>query len=76
MPTLPIWPPIFMFVSNRPSPPPTTIVASIHNRYVIVQSGLRRTVSEHEFRAALPLCSRIDVERFPHDPYVTNLCYL
>jgi hypothetical protein len=51
-------------------------VAGAHNRYLIVEGGVRRIVSEREFLAAIPLGSRVDVERLPDDPFVTNLCYL
>jgi hypothetical protein len=51
-------------------------VAGAHNRYLIVEGGVRRLVSERDFLAAIPLGSRVEVERLPDDPFVTNLCYL
>lgn len=71
MPSLPIWPPIFLATSASKSAPE----APGRQRWVIVEGSIRRDVTEHEYRAVLGSCERIEVVRYPHDDAVTHVCY-
>jgi len=44
-------------------------------RYAIVEGNVRRIVSEHEYRATVPTCSKIEVLHYPGETIVTNVCY-
>jgi len=57
------------------SPTPVVAHAATPQHYAIVDGSIRRTVAEHEFRAAVPSCTRIEVVHYPSETVVTNVCY-
>jgi hypothetical protein len=44
-------------------------------RYAIVEGGVRREVTEHDYRTTVAACSKIEVIRYPGETVVTNVCY-
>lgn len=56
--------------SPAPSPSPSPTV-----RYAVVDGGIRRLVTEREYRTNVAGCSKIEVIRYPGETVVTNVCY-
>jgi hypothetical protein len=69
-PALPVWPPTFIATTAAPSPSPDA-----RERWVVVDGSIRRNVDEREYLSELASCRRIEVIRYPHDSYVTHVCY-
>jgi hypothetical protein len=44
-------------------------------RYAVVDGGIRRLVTEREYRTNVAGCSKIEVIRYPGETVVTNVCY-
>jgi hypothetical protein len=44
-------------------------------RYAIVEGGVRREVTEHDYRTTVAACSKIEMIRYPGETVVTNVCY-
>jgi hypothetical protein len=44
-------------------------------RYAVVDGGVRREVTEREYRTTVASCSKIEVIRYPGETIVTNVCY-
>jgi hypothetical protein len=55
------------------SPTPAAVRPGV--RYAVVDGGIRRLVSEREYRATVVSCSKIEVIRYPGETIVTNVCY-
>jgi hypothetical protein len=67
---LPVWPPTFQIAVVNASAATTN-----PERWIIVDGAIRRDVSERDFRDALASCARIEVVRYPHEDFVTHICY-
>jgi hypothetical protein len=55
------------------SPAPSPIRPGV--RYAVVDGGVRREVTEREYRSTVAACSKIEVIRYPGETTVTNVCY-
>jgi len=70
MPALLLWPTAPVAVAES-----SAAIANVYQRWIIVDGSARHEVSERDFRGALGTCARIEVARYPHDPWVTHICY-
>jgi hypothetical protein len=57
------------------SPAPAPAPARPGVRYAVVDGGIRRLVTEREYRTTVTNCSKIEVIRYPGETVVTNVCY-
>ncbi len=57
--------------ANSPAPAP----ARPGVRYAVVDGGIRRLVTEREYRETVAGCTKIEVIRYPGETIVTNVCY-
>ncbi len=58
-----------------PASSPAPIPARPGVRYAVVDGGVRREVTEREYRTTVASCSKIEVIRYPGETIVTNVCY-
>ncbi len=67
------WPSAASAPAPVSSPAPSPARSGV--RYAVVDGGVRRAVTEREYRTTVASCSKIEVIRYHGEAVVTNVCY-